>query len=72
MMLGLLTSVCMSLTFFATEFQNKGLWFLAAGMIMIYHREQISAMVQDVLQRKPVRSIVRPIPRADAYTNTER
>jgi hypothetical protein len=72
MMLGLLTSVCMSLTFFVTEFQNKGLWLLAAGMIMIYHREQISAMVQDVLQRRPVRSIVRPIPRADTYTSTER
>jgi hypothetical protein len=72
MMLGLLTSICMSLTFFATEFQNKGLWFLAAGMIMIYHREQIIATLQNAQQRMPVFSIVRPIPRADAYTNTER
>jgi hypothetical protein len=72
MMLGLLTSVCMSLTFFATEFQNKGLWFLAAGMIMIYHREQIIELLQNAQRRTPVFSIVRPIPRADASPSVER
>jgi hypothetical protein len=62
MMLGVMTSVAMSMTFFVTEFQNKGLWFLAAGMIMIYNREQISTMVREVDQRLPVRSIIRSIP----------
>jgi hypothetical protein len=60
MMLGVLTSLCMSITFFATEFQNKGLWFLAAGMIMIYHREQIVELVRSAEQRLPGFNVVRP------------
>jgi O-antigen ligase len=38
MMIGMLPTVAFSVAFFTTEFQGKGLWFLAAGVAVLMHK----------------------------------
>jgi hypothetical protein len=40
-LLGIFVSVLLSVSFITTEFQGKGLWWLAAGVTVIMHREKI-------------------------------
>ncbi len=41
LVLGLLVTVILSVALISTEFQDKGLWFLAAGVTALLHREDI-------------------------------
>ncbi|MFL5733861.1 MAG: O-antigen ligase family protein [Chloroflexia bacterium] len=38
--LGLLVAISLSMAFLSTEFQSKGLWFLTAGVLSIFHGEE--------------------------------
>jgi O-antigen ligase len=60
MWLGILTTVCLSAAFLATEFRSKGLWFLAAGSAVLLNRDIIVAHLRGSLQRTPILSIVNP------------
>jgi hypothetical protein len=40
--LGIFTTSALSVAFTSTEFQSKGLWFLAAGAMVLLHREEIT------------------------------
>jgi hypothetical protein len=42
--LGLLVTIVLSSAFGTTEFQSKGLWFLAAGATTLLHRRRIAAL----------------------------
>lgn len=57
--LGLLITATLSLAFWSTEFQGKGLWLLCAGGIVAIRRQQIAAHLQGALKREPVVDIVR-------------
>ncbi|MGE0757691.1 MAG: O-antigen ligase family protein, partial [Pirellulaceae bacterium] len=43
--IGVLTTVCLSLAFFSTEFAGKGLWFLAAGTCVLLSRHATTTTV---------------------------
>ena len=45
--LGLLVTIVLSAAFGTTEFQSKGLWFLAAGATTLLHRRQIAALLRE-------------------------
>lgn len=44
--LGLLVTVALTVAFTTTEFQAKGLWFLAAGATTLLHRERFAALLR--------------------------
>jgi hypothetical protein len=44
---GLLVTGCLSIAMMSTEFQSKGLWYLAAGGMVLINRENISKYLPD-------------------------
>lgn len=55
--LGLLVTTALGVAFISTEFQGKGLWFLAAGVTTLFYRDEIDA-------------ILYPTPRTESVTST--
>ena len=60
--LGLLVTVVLSVAFLTTEFQGKGLWFLAAGMLTVLRSEtRTPARASVSVRRGPtLRRVVAP------------
>ena len=46
-LLGALVTIVLTAAFTTTEFQSKGLWFLAAGATTLLHRRQIVALLRE-------------------------
>jgi hypothetical protein len=46
-MLGMLVTIVLTAAFATTEFQSKGLWFLAAGVTTLLHRQRIVALLRE-------------------------
>ncbi|MFL5800561.1 MAG: O-antigen ligase family protein [Roseiflexaceae bacterium] len=60
-LLGLLMTLIFSLAFISIEFQwGKGIWFMAAGMTTLLHREDILFHLSGSAKRTPIRNIIRP------------
>jgi hypothetical protein len=59
-LLGLLMTTAFSLAFISIEFQwGKGLWFMAAGVTTLLHREEIAAHLRGAARREPIHNIIR-------------
>jgi hypothetical protein len=65
MRVGFLVTAVLAVAFTSTEFQPRGLWFLAAGGIAILNREYLA---QALLNKRPVpvRQLLRPMREASS------
>ncbi len=52
LLLGFLVTAVLSVAFISTEFQGKGLWFLAAAAMTLFHREEIFKHLRDLSRRE--------------------
>jgi hypothetical protein len=57
--LGLLTTAVLGVAFLSTEYQNKGLWFLAAGVTTILYREDILIHLRKTVPPERITSITK-------------
>jgi hypothetical protein len=61
LLLGLLVTITLAFAFVSTELEwTKGLWFLAIGATVLFHRQQIGAHLRGAARREPIHNIIRP------------
>jgi len=58
--LGLLVTAILSSALISLELQwARGLWFLAAGVTVLFHRERMAAQIRAAARREPITNIIR-------------
>lgn len=61
LLLGLFLTITFAFALISTELEwTKGLWFLAVGVTILFHREQIAAHLRGAARREPIHNIIRP------------
>jgi hypothetical protein len=60
-LLGVLMTLIFSLAFISIEFQwGKGIWFMAAGMTALLHKQEVLSHLSGSVNRVAIRNIIRP------------